>query len=144
MVEELNCANFEDRTILYAAGELTDADNRAAVDAHALQCPSCAAVLSREMGLRKALSARVQPAEALDVSELLLARCRSELFEALDDACTQPQRSWRSLLMPWRFTAFRHAFAFHPRWSAAALLLAGALVGTAAHEWYVQIAAPLP
>jgi hypothetical protein len=143
MFEELNCANFEDCAILYVAGELTDAD-RAAVDAHALQCPSCAAVLSREMGLRKALAARVQPAEALDVSELLLARCRSELFEALDDASAQPQRSWHSLLAPWRAVAFRHAFAFHPGWSAAALLLVGALAGTAAHKWYGQIASPLP
>ena len=143
MVEELNCANFEDRAILYAAGELLDAD-RAAVDAHALQCPACAAVLSREVSLRKALAARVQPADALDRSELLLARCRNELFEALDDASAQPQRSWHLLLAPWRWAAFRHAFALHPGWSAAALLLIGALAGTAAHEWYGQIAAPLP
>src|ERR1700757_3603434 len=123
MFEELNCANFEDCAILYAAGELTDPD-RAAVNAHALQCASCAAVLSREMGLRKALAARVQPAEGLDGSELLLARCRSELFEALDDGSAQPQRSWHSL---WRAVAFRHAFAFHPGWSAAVLLLVGVL-----------------
>jgi HEAT repeats/Putative zinc-finger len=143
MFEELNCSNFEDRAILYAAGELADAE-RGALDAHALQCPACAALLSRELSLPRALAARVQPADALDRSELLLAHCRSELFEALDDASAQPQRSWRSLLTPWRFTAFRHAFAFHPGWSAAALLLAGALAGTAAHEWYGQIAAPLP
>jgi HEAT repeats/Putative zinc-finger len=143
MVEELNCSNFEDRAMLYAAGELVRTD-RAAIDAHALQCPACAAVLSREMSLRAAFASRVQPADALDRSDLLLARCRSELFEALDDASAQPQGSWRSLLTTWRFTPFRHAFAFHPGWSAAALLLAGALAGTAAHEWYVQIAAPLP
>src|SRR5690349_16851301 len=143
MVEELNCSNFEDRAILYAVGELVEED-RARVDAHALQCPSCAAVLLREMSLRKALAARVQPADMLDRSELLLARCRSELFEALDDASAQPRRSWRSLPAPWRLVAFRHAFAFHPGWSAAALLLVGVLAGTAAHEWYRQIAAPLP
>lgn len=143
MVEELNCSNFEDRAILYAAGELVEED-RARVDAHALQCPTCSAVLSREMSLRKALAVRLQPADTLDRSELLLARCRSELFEALDDASAQAQRSRRSLLAPWRWVAFRHAFAFHPGWSAAALLLAGALAGTAAHEWYRQIAGPLP
>lgn len=143
MIEELNCSNFEDRAVLYAAGELLDED-RAAIDAHALRCPSCANVLSREMSLGKAFAARVRPADALDRSELLLARCRSDLFEALDDAAAQPQRSWRSLLKPWRLMAFRHAFAFHPGWSAAALLLAGALAGTAAREWYRQIASPLP
>src|SRR5437588_433390 len=143
MIEELHCPNFEDRAILYAAGELADAD-RAAVDAHALQCADCAAVLSREMRLSNALASRVQPADALDGSELLLARCRSELFEGLDDAAAQPQRCWRWLLAPWRGVAFRQTFAFHPGWSAAALLLVGALAGTAAREWYRQVAAPLP
>jgi len=82
MVEELHCSNFEDRAILYAAGELIEEDG-ATVEVHAQQCPSCAAVLAREISLRKALAARVQPAHTLDHSELLLARCRSELFEAL-------------------------------------------------------------
>lgn len=143
MAEKLNCASFEDRAVLYAAGELAEED-RAAIDAHARLCANCAAVLSREMSLRRALSARVQPADALDRSELLLARCRSELFEAIDDAATQPPRVWRSLLMPWRLLVFRGAFAFHPGWSAAALLVVGALAGTAAHEWYRQVASPLP
>jgi hypothetical protein len=144
MVEELHCANFEDRAILYAADELTE-EQCAAVEAHARQCASCAAVLSRESGLRKALAARVQPADTLDRSQLLLAHCRSELFEALDDAAAQPKRGWRALLAPWRWVgAFRHAFVFHPGWSAAALILVGALAGTAAREWYRQIALPVP
>src|SRR2546430_8150268 len=143
MIEELHCSNFEDRAILYAAGELADAD-RAAVDAHVLQCSDCAAVLSREMRLRNELASRVQPANALDGSELLLARCRSELFEGLDDAAAQPQRFWRSLLAPWRGAAFRQTFAFHPGWSAAALLLVGALAGTAARDWYWQGTAAPP
>jgi hypothetical protein len=143
MIEELNCSNFEDRAILYAAGELAEED-RAAAEAHALQCANCAAVLSREVSLRRVLAARVQPADVIDRSELLLVRCRSELFEAMDDASAQHQRAWPSLLAPWRWMAFRHAFVFHPGWSAAALLLVGALAGTAAHEWYRQIASPLP
>jgi HEAT repeats/Putative zinc-finger len=144
MAEELNCANFEDRAILYAAGELAGPDSDA-VDAHAQQCSNCAVVLSREVGLRKALAARVQPADTLDRSELLLASCRSELFEALDDAAAKPKRGWRALLTPWRsLGAFRQAFVFHPGWSAAALLIAGALAGTAAREWYRQIALPVP
>ena len=144
MVEELQCSNFEDRAILYAAGELIE-EHCAAVEAHAQQCANCAAVLSREISLREALVARVQPADTLDGSELLLARCRSDLFEALDDAAAQPVRAWREFLTPWRWVgAFRHAFVFHPSWSAAALLLVGALAGTAAREWYRQIALPVP
>jgi HEAT repeats len=143
MAEELHCSNFEDRAILYAAGELIE-EHCAAVEAHAQQCANCAAVLSREISLRKARAARVQPADTLDRSELLLARCRSELFEALDDAAA-PVRAWSALVTPWRWVgAFRHAFVFHPGWSAAALLLVGALAGTAAREWYRQIALPVP
>jgi hypothetical protein len=142
MVEELNCSHFEDRAILYAAAEISGED-RAAVEAHARQCANCAAVLSREISLRKAFAARVQPADTLDRSELLLARCRSELFEALDDVAAKPKRAWLALFAPW-LGAFRRTFVFHPGWSAAALLLAGALAGTAAREWYRQIALPVP
>ena len=143
MLPELQCADFQDRAILYAAGEL-GVEDRAAVEAHAEQCAKCASVLAREIDLRKALAARVQPADTLDGSEFLLARCRSELFETLDDAAARPQRAWPSVL-PWQWiAAFRRAFVFHPGWSAAALILAGALAGTAAREWYRQIAVPVP
>jgi hypothetical protein len=141
MFEELDCSNFEDRAILYAAAEISEED-RAALEAHARQCANCAAVLSREINLRKTFAARAHPADTLDRSELLLARCRSELFEALDDVAAKSKRTW---LAPWRWVgAFRRTFVFHPGWSAAALLLAGALAGTAAREWYRQMALPVP
>jgi HEAT repeats/Putative zinc-finger len=144
MVEELHCSNFEDHAILYAAGELTEQD-RAAVEAHVQKCANCAAVLSREIGLRQALAARLQPADRLDASELLLARCRSELFETLDDAAAKPKSAWHALFAPWQWMgAFRRAFAFHPSWSAAALVLVGALAGTAARQLSRQIAVPVP
>ena len=144
MLEELHCENFEDRAILYAADELSE-EERAAVEAHAQRCANCAAALSRETNFRKALAARMQPADRLAASELLLARCRSDLFETLDDAAEPSQGAWRSLLTPWRWLgAFRNAFAFHPGWSAAALLLVGALAGTGAREWYRQSALPVP
>lgn len=142
MLAELNCSNYEDRAILYAAGELNPED-AVAVEAHAQKCANCAAVLSREIGFRKALAVRVQPADTLDRSDLLLARCRSELFETLDDAAARPKRSWASLA-PWRWLgAFRQAFVFRPGWSAAALVLVGALAGTAARELYRQVALPV-
>ena len=142
MPEELHCSNFEDRAILYAAGELNE-EERTAVEMHVRQCAACAAMLSGEMDLRNALAARVQPADRLDGSELLLARCRSELFETLDDAAAQPRQSWFLAPMRW-VAAFRQAFVFHPGWSTAALLLVGALAGTAARELYRQVAVPSP
>jgi hypothetical protein len=142
MLAELNCSNYEDHAILYAGGELTREDS-AAVEAHAQKCANCAAILSREIGLRQTLALRVQPADTLDSSDVLLARCRSELFETLDDAAAQPKRSWTSLA-PWRWLgAFRQTVVFRPGWSAAALLLVGALAGTAARELYRQVALPV-
>lgn len=142
MLPELNCSNYEDRAILHAAGELSQEDS-AAVEMHAQNCVNCAAILSREIGFRKALAMRVQPADKLDRSDLLLARCRSELFETLDDSAARRKRSWTSLA-PWRWLgAFRQALIFHPGWSTAALLLMGALAGTAAREAYRQVALPV-
>ncbi len=144
MLPELHCSNFEDRAVLYAAGELSVAE-RALVDAHVRECAGCAAILSSELELREALASRVQPADALDRSELLLAHCRSELFEALDDAAAQPKRAWYSAFLPWRWiTGLRHAFVFHPAWSAATMLILGLLAGTAGREWYRQISLPAP
>jgi hypothetical protein len=135
MLPELHCSNFEDRAVLYAAGELS-VEERAVVDAHVRQCAGCAAILSSELELRDALASRVQPADALDRSELLLEHCRSELFEALDDAATQPNRAWRWV------SGLRHAFVFHPAWSAATMLILGLLAGTAGREWYRQLSLP--
>ena len=140
---ELNCSNFEDHAILCAAGEASQ-EQRAAVDAHARQCSGCAAILSRELEFRQALGPRIQPADALDRSGLLLARCRSELFEALDDAA-EPKRARLAFLAPRRWAgAFRSAFVFHPAWSAVALVILGVLAGTAGREWYGQFALPAP
>jgi HEAT repeat protein/putative zinc finger protein len=139
MDEELHCANFEDRAILYAAGELSEKE-RTAMEMHVRECVACAAVLVREVALRDALAERVQPADKLDGSELLLASCRSGLFEALDDGAAQRKRSWFWPFAPARWVgAFSQTFAFHPGWSAAALLLVGALAGTAARELYRQV-----
>jgi hypothetical protein len=97
----------------------------------------------REIGFRKTLAVRVQPADTLDRSDLLLARCRSEFFETLDDVAAQQKRSWTSLA-PWHWLgAFRQTIVFRPGWSAAALLLVGALAGTAARELYRQVALPV-
>jgi hypothetical protein len=140
----MQCADFEEQAILYCAGELPE-EARTRVETHARACAMCADVLAAEMELRRMIGERRDGAEE-DASGLLLARCRSELAEALDDA--EARRSgagWLSLLQPSRWaTAFGRAMAFHPGWSTAALLVAGALGGLSARAWYRQSSMPLP
>jgi hypothetical protein len=145
MREKVECANFEEQAILYAVSELPE-EERARVEAHARVCAGCAATLAAETHVLEAITARGEAAERLDASGLLLARCRSELAEALDDACATPEGwKWRALLLPARWTAaFRTTLAFYPAWSAAALLMAGALAGLSVRAWYRQVSQPLP
>jgi hypothetical protein len=149
----VQCAEFEELAMLYAAGELGD-EERAAADAHARECAACAATLGNELAWRDAWAAKEPASDKLDRSELLLAQCRSELAETLDDAGVgsttgggkNSWRSWFSSSRPWAgwAAAFRHALAFHPGWSTAVLLIAGALGGTVGRTWYRAISLPLP
>ncbi len=141
---EGQCDEFEALAVLYAAGELDDAE-RAAVEAHARECAACAGVLENEIKLRNAL-VEDEAAEGIDRSGLLLARCRSELSETLDEAEKNSARSgWRRMLSVAGWGAMlRGALAVHPGWSAAALLLAGALLGLGGRAWYVETSLPLP
>jgi hypothetical protein len=141
---EGQCDEFEALAVLYAAGELEDAE-RAAVEAHARECAACAVVLKNEIELRNAL-VEDEAAEGIDRSGLLLARCRSELSETLDEAEKSSARSgWRRMLSVAGWGAMlRNSLALHPGWSAAALLFAGALLGLAGRAWYVETSLPLP
>ncbi len=145
MPDRLTCRNFEDAALLYAAGELSEPE-RAAVEAHSRECAACAALLDREIALRAAIVARGDAAETLDRSGLLLAHCRSELAEALDDAEKDKAPSeWRALLSPLRWRAsLARALMLHPGWATAALLMAGALAGLGARAWIHDTALPLP
>ena len=128
----VRCEEFESLAMLYAGDEL-DAGARADVDAHAAACPSCAAVLLRETHLQQAISALEQPADSLDRSGLLLAQCRSELAESLDDQQGRANRSaWRPLFSPaaW-WGALRHTLVYHPAMSMAVLVVVGFLAGVA-------------
>jgi hypothetical protein len=144
MRRKLACTGFEDLAILYAIGELDDA-GRASVDEHASHCTACAAVLRSELQLNSALAAHGEADDSLDRSGFLLAQCRSELSEAIDDAQGTPKRGWLERLSPTRWARqFPRVLAFHPGWSTAALLLAGALGGIAGRAWYRQTTLPLP
>ncbi|HEX4859845.1 MAG TPA: zf-HC2 domain-containing protein, partial [Rhizomicrobium sp.] len=128
----IRCEDTESLAVFYACDEL-DAGERAAVDAHVAACPSCAAVLLSETRLQTAFASIEPPADSLDRSGLLLAQCRSELAEALDDRQALAGRTaWPTFLSPaaWWGT-LRHTLIYHPALSMGVLLVAGFLAGVA-------------
>ena len=128
----IRCEEIESLAVLYACDEL-DSGARAELDAHLAQCPACAAIVSREGRLHQAIASLEQPADSLDRSGLLLAQCRSELAEALDDRTVMANRSaWLSIFSPvaW-WGALRHTLIYHPAMSMTVLVVAGFLAGVA-------------
>jgi hypothetical protein len=144
----IRCEDIESLALWHACDEL-DAGSRAELDAHAVVCPSCSAVLLRESKLQQAITSLEQPADSLDRSGLLLAQCRSELAEALDDRAADRNRSpWRSIFFPaaW-WGGLRHALIYHPAMSMTVLVIAGFLAGVAGQRLPVapqQVAATHP
>jgi anti-sigma factor RsiW len=134
----VRCEEIESLAILYACDEL-DAPARGALEAHIALCPACAAIVSREGQMYQAIAAVDQPADSLDRSGLLLAQCRSELAEALDDHQARANRpAWRAILSPsaW-WEVFRSTLVYHPAMSMAALVVVGFLAGVAGQRMHV-------
>jgi anti-sigma factor RsiW len=141
----LRCEEIEQLAVLCACDELNPAV-RAALEAHTAQCPTCAAVVSRVARLHRAIASFDQPADSLDPSGLLLAQCRSELAEALDDQqarTIQPgwpaTAGWRAVFSPaaW-WTVLRNTVVYHPAMSMAVLVVAGFLAGVAGQRLRVM------
>ena len=126
------CEETESLAVLRACDEL-DAGTLAALDAHAAQCPACAAFVSHEERLQQSIASLDQPADSLDRSGLLLAQCRSSLAESLDDKQAPAGRSaWLSIFSPvaW-WGALRDTLIYHPAMSMTVLVVAGFLAGVA-------------
>ncbi len=124
------CEDFERLLVFYAWEEL-EATERTAVEEHVGKCTACAAALARELRLRQGLPGTEHPAGQLDAAGALLAQCRSELAEALDDAAGAPARP--SLWGLWHPTSW---FVFRPALSAALLVMLGVALGSLAPQWY--------
>jgi hypothetical protein len=138
----VRCEEIEQLAVLYACDEL-DPAVRAAVNAHASGCAICSAVVSREVRLHQEIASFDQPADSLDRSGLLLAQCRSELAEALDDQQARAnQPGWGALISPlaW-WTVLRDTLVFHPAMSMAALVVVGFLAGVAGQR--MRVATPI-
>jgi anti-sigma factor RsiW len=140
-VKTPRCEDIEALAVLYTCDELDDVA-RAAVEAHIAHCPACAAVLSREGHLQQAIASLDQPADSLDRSGLLLAQCRSELAESLDDRQAKAsQPGWIAIFWPvtW-WNSLRRTLIFHPAMSMAVLVVAGFLAGVAGQR--LPVASP--
>ena len=78
------CADVAPLLVFYACDEVGPQE-REQIDAHLAICPTCARQLGEESMFRTAFAETSQPADELDPSGALLAQCRSELSERLDD-----------------------------------------------------------
>jgi hypothetical protein len=117
--EKKLCREMERLLVLYSAGEL-EAQERARVEAHAAECAACAEALDEERALAGLVASRPQE----EPSALLLARCRSELADALD--AQQPGGFWGRVaeaLRPKRW------FALHPAMTAVFYVMLGITAG---------------
>jgi hypothetical protein len=124
------CADVAPLLVFYACNEVS-AQEREGIDAHLASCPGCSKQLGEELSMQAAFAGASQPADQLDPSGALLAQCRSELSELLDDLSAPPIREhW----MP--FGWVRRWMALRPAWSAAALVLVGVMAGTQASVWF--------
>jgi hypothetical protein len=141
----LRCEEIEQFAVLYVCDEL-DANVRADLEAHIAKCPDCAVVVSRETRLHQEIASFDQPADSLDRSGLLLAQCRSQLAEALDDQLARAnQPGWRAVFSPvaW-WTVLRDTLVYHPAMSMAALVVAGFIAGVAGQKVRVTFTPPAP
>lgn len=123
------CANVAALLVFYACDEVSDAE-RALVDAHLASCAACAEQLAQERRLNDAVRAAGQPADALDNAGVLLAQCRSELAEKIDELATPAHKErWRP------FGWARRWMALRPVWSGALLVIFGVALGTQLLPW---------
>ena len=114
-----SCAEVAPLLVFYACDEVEQYE-REQIDAHLAICDACCSLLGEESELQTAFSTVSQPADEMDPAGALLAQCRSELSEKLDDLeMPKAREHW----MPFRWV--QRWMALRPAWSAAGLILFG-------------------
>ena len=125
----MRCEDVAPLLVFYTCDELT-AGERAQIVAHLANCSECSTQLAQEDALEDAIGRIPQAADQFDTAGVLLSKCRSELSESLDElSAPKVDEGWQP------FSWARRWMALRPGWSAAALLLVGAIVGTQAIQW---------
>jgi hypothetical protein len=131
--KNLNCKDIAPLLVFYVCDEVSDKE-RKQIEAHLANCASCSAQIAEERELQEVMAAGRQPADELDSAGVLLAQCRSELAEKLDDLSAPPvQEHWRP------FGWLRRWMALRPVWSGAALVFFGILFGTQIVPWLQSV-----
>jgi len=126
---KMNCSEAGPLLVFLACDEVT-LEERAAIETHLAGCESCRTLLAEENAFQECAGAIPQTADELDRSGTLLAQCRSELAESLDEMAMPAEREkWQ----PFGFV--RRSMALRPGWSAAGLLAAGAVLGVQLLQW---------
>jgi hypothetical protein len=126
---KMNCSEIGPLLVFLACDELT-AEERVKIETHLERCADCRALLAEEDAFQECVSTIPQTADELDRSGTLLAQCRSELAESLDEMAVPAEAErWQ----PFGFV--RRWMALRPGWSAAGLLAAGAILGVQLLQW---------
>jgi len=128
-----NCPAIAPLLPFYACDELNAAE-RGQVDAHLAQCAACGEQLKQERRLLEALDEMLQPADRLNPSDTLLAQCRSELAERLDDLASPPApEHWQP------FGWLRRLIALRPALGGALLVFFGVVLGAQVPSWVASL-----
>jgi hypothetical protein len=122
-LREPQCDEIAPILVFYVWDEVSPAE-RERVETHLSLCIDCQQQLADERLFAELVAANPQAADELDTSGILLAQCRSQLSEALDDMAPSEREGWRP------FGWLSHWMAVRPAWSGALLVLFGVLVGT--------------
>jgi HEAT repeat protein/putative zinc finger protein len=128
---KMGCTEVMPLLVFLACDEVTAAE-RAAIEQHLAGCADCRALLAEENALQLIAEALPQAADELDRTGVLLAQCRSELAESLDEM-SAPAAASQEKWQPFGFV--RRWMALRPGWSAAGLLAAGAVLGVQLLQW---------
>ncbi len=135
--KKMTCDEITELFVFYVCDELEEYE-RSAVDQHIAKCENCRTRLMEERIFGEALAAAPQDADELDRGGIVLAQCRSELAEKLDDLA-RPVVKDETL----RFAWFRRWMIVHPAWSGAALVLLGLVLGAQSGQWFASRTEPL-
>lgn len=127
--KNLDCKDVAPLLVFYVCDEVSEKE-RKQIEAHLAACSPCSVQLAEECELQQAMVAAPQPANEFDSSGILLAQCRSELAEALDDLSAPAlQEHWRPFGWLSRWMALR------PAWSGVVLVMFGVLLGAQLIPW---------
>ena len=128
-IKKSRCGKIAPILVFYACDEVSE-NERQLIDEHLAVCASCAEQLAGERSLWETMDVSNPPAGEINSADALLAQCRSQLAETLDDLSVTPVREhWQT------FGWVRRWMALRPAWSGAMLVFFGVLLGTEVVPW---------